>query len=47
MKELVNEKLNAGRYNVVFDASSLNSGMYIYKMETADKVATRKMMLVK
>ena len=36
-----------GSYNVSFDASSLPSGMYLYKVETAQFSSVRKMMLMK
>jgi len=44
---LVNENLNAGTYNIDFDASHLASGTYFYRMETGNVSQTRKMMLVK
>lgn len=45
--ELVNDVKPAGNYNVSFDASSLTSGMYIYKIQAGNFSATRKMMLLK
>jgi hypothetical protein len=44
---LVNQNMSAGNYKVNFDASKLNSGMYIYRIETADYTSVRKMLLVK
>src|SRR5574338_750165 len=44
---LKNEYMNAGTYNVTFDAASLPSGMYLYKIETAQYSSVRKMMLMK
>lgn len=44
---LVNEKKDAGKYSVNFDASNLTSGVYIYKLSTNNFVQTKKMMLVK
>jgi len=44
---LKNENMNAGSYTVSFDASSLPSGMYLYKIETAQFTNVRKMMLMK
>ena len=35
-----------GSYNVQFDASGLSSGVYFYKLETAEKLLTKKMVLV-
>lgn len=45
--KLVNETLNAGKYNYSFDASSLNSGTYLYKLEAGDVTISKKMILVK
>jgi len=44
---LVNKNMSAGNYKVNFDASKLNSGMYLYRIETADYTSVRKMLLVK
>ncbi len=44
---MVNENLNAGSYTADFDASRLSSGIYFYKLITADFTDTKKMMLVK
>ncbi len=44
---LVDETKNVGSYEVTFDASNLASGNYFYKIETGDKVVTKKMTLVK
>jgi len=45
--ELVNGSLNAGTYNVTFDASNLASGIYIYRLQGENVNFTRKMMLMK
>jgi len=42
-----NQKLSAGVQNVQFDATSLASGVYIYRLEAGGFSQTRKMMLVK
>lgn len=47
VKSLVNEYKNAGSYSVDFNASSLASGTYFYKLITSDFVETKKMTLVK
>jgi hypothetical protein len=47
IKTLVNEVKEAGTYTINFNASELNSGMYIYKIETGSFTQTRKMTLVK
>jgi len=44
---MVNQNLNAGSYIADFDASKLASGIYFYKLITADFTDTKKMMLVK
>ncbi len=44
---LVNEELNAGVYNVDFDASNLASGTYFYRMVTGGFSDVKKMILVK
>ncbi len=41
------EKLNAGSHTQKFDASSLASGMYVYRISAANFVQSRKMMLIK
>ncbi len=55
VKTLVNEYRTAGTYNIAFDASSLASGVYFYKIEASAPgskpgtsfVQTKKMLLVK
>jgi photosystem II stability/assembly factor-like uncharacterized protein len=44
---LVDESLNAGTYNIDWNASSLSSGVYFYRLQTGDFTDTKKMMLVK
>jgi hypothetical protein len=44
---LVNEKRPAGSYLVTFDASSLASGTYLYRLIAGREVQIRKMVLVK
>lgn len=44
---LVNGRMNAGYHTVSFDASSLASGVYLYRLETGTQVITRKMTLLK
>jgi len=44
---LVNGFTEAGFYNVTFDAASLPSGIYLYKLQSANSVQTKKMMLLK
>lgn len=44
---LVDGLQEPGRYNVMFDASGLPSGIYFYRLEAGKFVQTRKMLLVK
>jgi hypothetical protein len=44
---LVNEFRTAGNHTVDFNAASLASGVYFYKIEAGDFTATKKMLLVK
>ena len=44
---LVNGVQSPGQYEVMFDASNLTSGIYIYKLHVGGFTATKKLMLVK
>jgi hypothetical protein len=44
---LVNEQRSAGNYEVEFDASTLPSGMYIYKIQSGNFIDSKKMLLLK
>ena len=44
---LVNEEKAAGRYEVNFNASSLASGVYIYKIQAGGFINSKKMILLK
>ena len=47
IKTLVNEVKEAGTHTVNFDASELNSGVYIYRIESGSYTQTQKMTLIK
>jgi hypothetical protein len=44
---LVNGFSQAGSFDVTFDASNLSTGVYLYKLQSANSVQTKKMMLLK
>jgi len=44
---LLDEKQNAGRFNIVWDASHLASGIYLYRFKAGKFVETKKMILMK
>ena len=44
---LVNEEKVAGNYSVEFNAASLPSGVYFYRLQAGDFISTKKMILMK
>jgi hypothetical protein len=44
---LVNDRQQPGHYTVEFDASSLSSGVYFYKLAAGSFISTKKMILLK
>jgi len=44
---LVNEEKPAGSYEIEFDASSLSSGIYFYKLNAVEYSETKKMILLR
>jgi hypothetical protein len=44
---LVNETKPAGTYQVIFDASNLSNGVYLYKIQAGNFTATKKLILMK
>ncbi len=47
VRTLVSSTMEAGSYDLRFDASALSSGVYFYRMTSGDFTAIRKMSLVK
>ena len=47
VKTLVNNKTSPGRHQVVFDASSLSSGVYLLRMQAGYFIETKKITLIK
>jgi hypothetical protein len=45
--EVVNERQSVGAYNVEFDAASLASGTYFYKLTAGEFISVKKMVLLK
>lgn len=43
---LIDGRQQAGRYNILFDGSTLNSGIYMYRLETPSQTFTRRMSLL-
>ena len=44
---LVNEVRDAGSHHEIWDASSVASGVYFYKLSAGDLTRTKKMVLLK
>ncbi len=44
---LVNEEKEVGRYQAEFNAANWASGVYVYRIQTAELIDTKKMMLIK
>ncbi len=47
VETIVNEQLNAGTYEVEWDALSCPAGTYFYKLQAGDFMGSRKMVLIK
>jgi hypothetical protein len=47
VNQLISKDMNAGTHHINFDATSLSSGVYYYKLIAGDKVMSRKMLLIK
>ena len=44
---LVNQTQSAGKYDIIFDASNISNGVYLYTIKTNDFTSTKKMILMK
>jgi hypothetical protein len=44
---LVNEELDAGWYEKTFDAATISTGVYIYRIQAGSYVNTKKMLMIK
>ncbi len=44
---LVNDQMSAGSYNVDWNAGNITSGIYLYRIESGDFTAVKKMILLK
>jgi hypothetical protein len=44
---LVNERQNAGKHSVQFNASNLSSGMYLYRLQSENYTSAKKLLLLK
>jgi hypothetical protein len=44
---LVDKEQSEGEYNIRFDASSLSSGVYLYKLSVGNYSETKKMLFLK
>jgi hypothetical protein len=47
VRTLVNQQRTAGIYELNFEAGSLASGVYLYRLQVNDYISTKKMMLLK
>lgn len=47
IETLVNNKLNAGEYEVKWNASKYSSGIYLYRLQTGEFVQTKKLILLR
>lgn len=45
--QLKNEFMNSGYYQIVYDASNLSSGVYLYQLKVGEYVKTKKMIFTK
>jgi len=47
VRTLVNQHLDAGRYETTLDAAEWASGVYVYRLESSSFTASRKLLLLR
>jgi hypothetical protein len=47
VKSMVNDQLDRGSHNIVFNADQLSSGVYYYTLKADNKTITKKMIIIK
>ena len=47
LSTLINEQKTQGRYEINFNASSLASGVYVYKLQAGEYISSKKMILLR
>jgi S-formylglutathione hydrolase len=47
VKTLINSYKNRGSHQVIFNSETLSTGVYFYRLKTQDKIAIKKMLLIK
>lgn len=47
VRTLINSRLEAGYHQVTFDAANLQSGVYFYRIQAGNYIATKKLLLLK
>ena len=47
IQTLINERINAGKHKIKFDAKKLSSGTYFYRLRSDKLTITKKLLLLK